>query len=167
MKIVRFLFRKNLWTLDLLSAVGVGLLLGYLVMSDSDAGNKYAKTDWAAIFFGVLSYVIVFIPAVNLQKKISWMPSWAWMGIVGVLLQVIFIVLIGSRRTWEWKQQDWSTNSEAVLAFIPELARSVAIGWLAWGLFALTLIFTMRFLAFVVLAIYNLFQKRNARFSAQ
>ena len=133
-----FLFKKNLWILDLIASISFIFIFGFLLLRDSVTG----KPNWASILYGVLSYFLTFILAIILQRKIFWLPSWIWLGIFGALIRIVFLEIICFPICWS-----------------SDILKVVAFNWVFWAIPCLIAIFAVRFLAYV----YFLFSSLDIR----
>ncbi len=134
---INFLFKKNLWTLDLIISIGFSLFSGYILLRDSLTGEP----NWEAILYGTLAYIFTFTLAISLQRKISWLRSWIWLGIIGALIRIIFLQLIHFPKLLEYHQR-YSPN---ILGAIKKISSDILIGttfnWAFWAISGLTFIF--------------------------
>jgi uncharacterized YccA/Bax inhibitor family protein len=138
-----FLLKKNLWVLDLFSAVVFALCMSAFVQIRGDSGQKHLDKILYAMFFGVLSYSLAFVLALFLRKKLTFIRSWAWLGIVGALVQILI-------RRWRIIPDFWPEYREvsATTYILLEVLPWVIVNWIFWAIPGCVFIFIMRFIAY-------------------
>lgn len=146
-----FLFKKNLWVLDLITVISFSLFFGYKLLKDSLTGEP----KWTQILYGTLAYLFTFILAISLQNKIPWLRSWAWLGIIGALIRIIFLQIMHFPKQWEYYQKFSANNLEAVSKISSDILKAVAFNWLFWAVIGLICIFVVRFLAYIFFYAFN------------
>ena len=147
-----FLFKKNLWVLDLITSMSFSFVFGFLLLRDSLTG----KPRWASVLFGTLTYFLTFILSISLQRKISWLPSWAWLGVFGALFRIVFSIIIYSSRSWNYYREFSANNLEAIQKFSLDILKGTAFNWFFWAIPCLIAIFAVRFLAYIYFQFSNL-----------
>ena len=147
-----FLFKKNLWMLDSITSISFSFVFGFLILKDSVTG----KPRWAGILFGTLTYFLTFILAIILQKKISWLPSWAWLGVFGALFRIVSSIIIYSPRSWNYYQKFSASHVEAIQEFTLDILKGTVFNWLGWAIPCLIAIFAVRFFAYICVLFLNL-----------
>lgn len=134
MKIISFLFRKNLWTLDFITTICFAAYVAYRVNTGSLIGEK---THWDRVFIEVLAYVVTFFLAFIWQKQYSWMRSWFWLAVIGALLRTLFITAV------------------AFDGSLYELLIAVLVNWIIFSVIGLICIFGARVLAYPFWTLYT------------
>ena len=129
MKIINFLFQKNLWTLDFITTICFATYVGYKVNTGSLIGIN-EETRWNRVFLEVLAYVFTFFLAFILQRQYPWMRSWFWLAVVGALLRILFITAVDFRGS------------------LHDLIVGVIFNWIFCSVIGLICIFGVRFLAY-------------------
>lgn len=147
-QIREYLFRKDLWTLDLISSVLFALSMGAFVQYGADSGGIYVDKIFFAIFLAFASYVGTFGLALLLRNKIRFVRSWAWMGIGGALVHVIVQTLVYLPTTWSYHQRFFPET--AVKDVLDWASSGILLIWPFWAIPGCIFIFTTR------LAIYAL-----------
>jgi hypothetical protein len=147
-----FLLKKDLWTLDLVSSVLFGLGFSYLQRT---VGRIINEITLDRILFGMLlalvSYLATFVVALFLRKRLQFLRSWMWMGIVGTLVFLVISQLVYFYpRNWEYFKLTSDTTSMAVQNALLDTSVSTLIGWIILTPFACVCIFAMRFIAYFI-----------------
>ena len=152
MRMRDFLFRKDLWILDTVSVLCVAFCLGYVASTPS-----IIKKDsvWISLTGGCTSafcYFVALILALNLHKRYAILSSWAWMGIVGGLVtSLVFWFGKGLPNAVAYNIELAPSILSAVTGVVKEFFISVGVGWLVWTIAGCSVIFTVRFVAFLLL----------------
>lgn len=128
---MKFIFQKNIWLLDFITTMCFATFVAYIVNADSDLGNPNSKTHWNKIAFEVSTYIITFVFGFALQKKVTWLPSWFWLAVVGAYMRILLLEIISSHSDSFYK-----------------LFITISINWIFSAVIGLVCIFTMRFFAY-------------------
>lgn len=153
---IKFLFKKDLWILDLLASISFSLVFGYKLLKNSLTGEP----KWADISYGTAAYIFTFILAVSLQRKITWLRSWSWLGIIGALFRIIFLQILYLPKQLDHFRQ-FSTNfSETIMKITSDILIVTIFNWIFWAVFGLVFIFSARFLMYVFFNFLHL-QRNN------
>lgn len=156
-----FLFRKNLWTIDFITSIIYALCHGYFFNLIIDNPEWY---EIRILIYGVSAYVFTFFLALYLQKKVVWLPSWAWLGIFGTLIHVLFLKLTTFHREIDYQLKYSSSFLEAVSKIIFYLFSSIMLRWIVWAILVLICIFTVRFFMYLFFANYISYNKYKTGF---
>lgn len=148
---IKFLFKKDLWILDLFASISFSLVFGYKLLKDSLTGEP----KWSDILCGTAAYIFTFILAVSLQRRITWLRSWSWLGIIGGLFRIIFLQILYLPNQLDHYRQ-FSTNiSEAIMKITSDILIGTLFNWVFWGIFGLICIFAARFLIYFFSTAFN------------
>ena len=140
-----FLFRKDLWSLDFVSSMVFALCMSAFVQHWSDSGQYHFDRILFAVLVGESSYLMTFILALPLRKKVTWVRSWAWMGITGALIQIIVRALIAFPDMLNYFQRFYPTFSDAVKDLLSSLVIGLVSNWVLWAILGSTFILSVRF----------------------
>lgn len=151
-----FLFRKNLWTLDFLTSIIYAFCHGYFFISMTDDPEWYEKR---VLIYGVLTYAFTFVLALNLRKRFGWIPSWAWLGIFGALIRILFLQLTSFHRELEYQLKYSSSFWEGVYKIISDELIIITLHWIIWAIAGLFCIFTVRIIAYLFQTLYISYNK--------
>ena len=152
MRMRDFLFRKDLWILDTVSVLCVAFCLGYVASTPS-----LIKDDsvWISLTGGCISafcYFVALILALHLRERYTIFSSWVWLGIVGALVpSLVFWFGRGLPNTAAYNIELAPSVLSAVIGIGKEFFVSVGVSWLIWTIAGCSVIFTVRFAAFLLL----------------
>ena len=152
-KMREFVLKKNLWTLDFITSIIFAILFGYGINLIADSPAYYEQRD---LIIGVLAYIIAFIIAFYLQKKIVWLPSWAWLGIFGAFIRILLLMVLHLPQLVEHRLKYSHSFTKGFLDIISDLLIAIAFNWILWGLVGLMCIFTAR----IIIFLFQTFNKR-------
>lgn len=156
-----FLFRKNLWMLDFTTSIFFALCLDYYFVVTSWGIRKSATSR---LIYVAITYVITFILAIFLQKRFTWVPSWAWMGIMGGLIRILVWVPMSLHSTIVYQIRFSESFLKGTWETISYTFILITFNWVTWGIFVLMGIFTIRFIAYLFRSIYISYDKNKTGF---
>lgn len=149
---INFLFKKDLWILDLITSLSFSVFFGYLILVDSVTKAR----NWKDILIGTAAYGVTFVLALFLQKKLPSVRSWMWMGIVGALVRIIFLNVIYFSKIWDYNLRFSPSLFEAVTKTLLDFLQITLFNWIFWAIGGLAVIFAARFLFFVFFKLFNI-----------
>ncbi len=156
-----FLFRKNLWMMDFITSIIYAFCFSCFLISMTD------NPEWdeeRVLIYGVLPYVFTFFLALYLRKKIVWLPSWAWLGIFGALIRILFLKLISFHKEIEHQLKYSSSFLNRFSSIITYYFISITVHWIVWAVVGLLCIFTVRLVAYLFRSIYISYDKNKTGF---
>jgi hypothetical protein len=156
-----FLFRKNLWMLDFTTSIFFALLLDYYFILTSWSIQKSANSR---LIYVAIAYVITFVLAIFLSKRFTWVPSWAWMGIMGALIRILLYVPMSLHKTIPYHIRFSTSFLKGAWEVISYTFILTTFQWITWGIFVLIGIFTVRFIVYLFRSIYISYDKNKIGF---
>lgn len=151
-----FILKKNLWTLDFITSIIFAIYFGYRINLIDDSPAYYEQRD---LIIGVLAYIITFVLALYLQKKIVWLPSWAWLSMFGALIRILFLTLLDLPQLVEYKLKYSPSFWTGTFDLISDLFIGITFNWISWAIAGLFCIFTVRIITYLFQTIILLFVK--------
>jgi hypothetical protein len=155
-----FILRKNLWTLDFITSIIYALCHGYFYILLTDNPEWYEKR---VLIYGVLTYIFTFVLALCLRKRFVWLPSWAWLGIFGALIRILFLQLLHFPRLLDWHIKYSSSFCNGIYEIISDEFNIITLNWVIWAIAGLLCIFTVRVIAYLFQTIYISYYKSTAK----
>ncbi|HEV7643949.1 MAG TPA: hypothetical protein VGO50_08425 [Pyrinomonadaceae bacterium] len=155
-----FLFRKDLWILDTASALVFAFYLGYVTAIPSLLSSF---SLWKCITAGSITafcYLITLLLAFNLRQRYTNFSSWAWLGILGGLVQVSILWLgreLPNTIEWQW---NFAPSVMSAIAGMGQSILRVGFRWLIWGAAGSAFILGVRLIVFFPRAIWGLASNR-------
>lgn len=146
---IDFLFKKDLWILDLIISLIFNVFIGYFLFRDSMTGER----DWIIILYGTTAYFITFVLAFYLQKKSMWIRSWMWLGIVGALARSVLLQAIYFPKLLDYYQRISSNISIEEISF--DILKTIAFNWIFFAIIGLIFIFTARLLLYLFFRFFD------------
>lgn len=101
------------------------------------------------MLIAAVAYLATFVVALALRKKLKFIRSWIWMGLIGTLIYLVIGNLVHFYPSgWEYFKLTSETTSMAIRNAILTKSENILIAWLILTPFACVCIFAMRFLAY-------------------
>jgi hypothetical protein len=156
-----FILRKNLWMMDFITSIIYAFCFSCFLISMTDNPEWDVKR---LLIYGVLPFVFTFFLALCLRKKIVWLPSWAWLGIFGGLIRILFIKLITVHKAIEYELKYSSSFLDGFFDIISYDFMTIILHWIVWSVVGLLCIFTVRLVAYLFRSIYISYNKNKTGF---
>ena len=145
-----FLIHKDFWILDLFSSVIFAICMSAFVQIGGDSGELRLERILFAIAIGVFAYLMTFAVALSLRRKVVFIRSWVWMGILGVLVHIVLRHLAHFSSIWANYQRSSPTVFLAAWNAVMGELPLITINWIFWMIFACLFIFLVRFIAYFI-----------------
>jgi hypothetical protein len=152
-----FLFRKDLWILDLAAVSFFAYQMGAFQQSLSDSLQSHPERVWVAGCISAFTYLVGFVLALKLKRRHPSAASWMLIGLSGALLQIL-LRMIGDRlpRIID----DHLRFSDSTLSAIGEIVTISLLGigfnFVLWAILGCIFILAVRSLAYCLLGLRRL-----------
>jgi len=145
-----FVFKKDLWGLDLAVSLCFALGLGAFTQYGADSGQIYPDRILFAMFCDTASFLGTFVFAFALRSKLKFLRSWAWIGIGGALVRTI-VYFAAAPNYWPWFKRFSPTTYDAIKNMLSDAISAVPTIWIIWAILGCICIFIARLIAYFFL----------------
>lgn len=135
-----FVFKRNLWVVDLIVCLSFGALMGYIIQVEGESGESRPERVMFATFIGCFSYLLGYAASICIGKRISRVPSWMLLGVSGSVILAfgngIVLFAVGS-----WNPHVYPTFLDLLQSLLPYIPEKVIFGSILFtGLSAISML---------------------------
>ncbi len=128
------------------SSICFALVMSAFVQIGGDSGGIYLDKIFIVMLLGLLAYLIPAVLAFFFRKRLSFIKSWAWLGIGGAFFKVLSLAY--SLTSWRYYQRISTTPDEAFNEFLLGGTSRLIAPWIFWVVLGCAFIFAVRFIAY-------------------
>ncbi len=143
-----FLFEKDQWRMDAVSSILFSLCMSAFIQHAADSGQNFPERIAWAMLFGLASYSAMFVLALLLKKRLTFIRSWVWMGVGGALAQALGSWITAIPGFLEYHGRFSPPEALSARNLVSEMLPGYVLVWMVWAVLGCICILIVRFIAY-------------------